>query len=275
MGQALNELIDHFIDMGGARLRVRTAGKGPAVLLIHGWTLDLDMWTPQFATLTNRYRLIAFDRRGFGSSTGAPGIEHDLADIEQLLAELSLEQIAIVGMSQGARVALRWAMRFPHRTTCLVLDGPPRDLLAVGRSDGEITFTVYRELVRGEGIEAFRQQWLEHPLMRLHTHDVRARTLLREMVSRYPGRDLLADDTDRVSGVGDLSQLDLPVLIINGEHDSDARIGVGADLARALTDARLAVIPAAGHLSNLDNPGAYNAVLGEFLSSEYVPCRAE
>ena len=275
MGQALNELIDHFIDVGGARLRVRTAGKGPAVLLIHGWTLDLDMWTPQFATLANRYRLIAFDRRGFGSSTGAPGIDHDLADIEQLLAELSLDQIAIVGMSQGARVALRWAMRYPHRTTCLVLDGPPRDLLAVGRSDGEITFTVYRELVRSEGIEAFRRQWLEHPLMRLHTHDGRARTLLREMVNRYPGRDLLADDTERVCSVSDLSQLDLPVLIINGEHDSAARIGTGTDLARALPDARLAVIPAAGHLSNLDNPGAYNAVLGEFLSSEYVPCRAE
>ena len=90
----------------------RTAGRGPAVLFVHGWALDLDMWTPQFAALANRYRLIAFDRRGFGFSTGAPGIEHDVADIEQLLAELSLEQIAIVGMSQGARVALRWAMRF-------------------------------------------------------------------------------------------------------------------------------------------------------------------
>lgn len=271
MGQALDELVD----VRGARLRVRTAGKGPAVLLIHGWTLDLDMWAPQFATLASRYRLIAFDRRGFGLSTGAPGMEHDLADIEHLLAALSLDQIAIVGMSQGARVALRWAMRYPHRATCLVLDGPPRDLLAIDRSESEITFTAYRELVRGEGIEAFRRQWLEHPLMRLHTHDVRARTLLREMVNRYPGHDLLADGTERVSSVGDLKQLDLPVLIINGEHDSDARIGAGADLARALPDARRAVIPAAGHLANLDNPGAYNAVLGEFISSEYVPCRTE
>jgi pimeloyl-ACP methyl ester carboxylesterase len=271
MGQAL----DAFVEIRGARLRVRTAGKGPAVLLIHGWTLDLDMWTQQFATLANRFRLIAFDRRGFGLSTGAPGIEHDLADIEQLLAELSLEQIAIVGMSQGARVALRWAMRFPHRTTCLVLDGPPRDLLAGGRTDGEIAFTVYRELVRSEGIEAFRRRWLDHPLMRLHTHDVRARTLLREMINRYPGHDLMADDTEPLPSVDDLSELELPVLVINGEHDSEARIGAGTDLARALSDVRLAVIPAAGHLANLDNPGAYNAALGEFLSSEYAPCKAE
>jgi pimeloyl-[acyl-carrier protein] methyl ester esterase len=271
MGQAVDELME----VRGARLRVRTAGKGPAVLLVHGWALDLDMWTPQFAALADRYRLIAFDRRGFGLSTGAPGIEHDLADIEQVLARLALEQIAIVGMSQGTRVALRWAMRYPHKTTCLVLDGPPRDLLAVDRSDGEIAFTVYHELVRAEGIEAFRRQWLEHPLMRLRTHDVRARTLLREMVNRYPGRDLVADTAEQLSSAGDPSQLDLPILIINGEHDSDARIGSGADLARALPDARLAVIAAAGHLANLDNPGAYNAVLGEFLSSEYMPCKAE
>lgn len=271
MGQALDELIE----VHGARLRVRTAGKGPAVLLIHGWTLDLDMWTPQFDALANRFRLIAFDRRGFGMSTGAPGIEHDLADIEQLLAKLSLEQIAIVGMSQGARVALRWAVRFPHRTTCLVLDGPPRDLLAVGRSDGEIAFSAYRELVRGEGIEAFRRQWLDHPLMRLHTPDVRARTLLREMVNRYPGHDLLADRPERASSVSDLRQLELPVLVINGEHDSEARIGAGAELTRALPDVRLATIPAAGHLANLDNPGAYNAALAELFSSEYAPCKAE
>jgi pimeloyl-ACP methyl ester carboxylesterase len=271
MGQAL----DDFIEVRGARLRVRTAGEGPAVLLIHGWTLDLDMWTPQFATLARRYRLIAFDRRGFGLSTGSPGVERDLADIEGLLAQLSLGRIAIVGMSQGARVALHWAMRFPHRTTCLVLDGPPRDLLASGRSDSEITFAAYRELVRRAGIEEFRRQWLEHPLMRLHTHDVRTRALLRQMVNCYPGRDLLADDTDGVTGVGDLSQLDLPVLVINGEHDSDARIGAGAELARTLPDVRLAVIPAAGHLANLDNPAAYNAALNEFLSSEYASCRAE
>ena len=266
---------DEFIEVRGARLRVRTAGKGPAVLLLHGWTLDLDMWTPQFATLASRYRLIAFDRRGYGLSSGAPSIEHDLADIAQLLAILAVERVTVVGMSQGARVALRWAMRSPHTTACLVLDGPPHDLLAVGRPDGEITLSVYRELVRNEGIEAFRRQWLEHPLMRLRTSDARARGLLREMVGRYPGRDLLANDTEHLPEIGDLEQLDLPVLVINGEHDTDVRIGAGAGLARALAQVQVAVIPDAGHLSNLDNPGAYDTALSEFISLECVPCRVE
>jgi pimeloyl-ACP methyl ester carboxylesterase len=272
-----------FIDVGGARLRVRTAGEGPAVLFVHGWAVDLDMWTPQFAALAARYRLIAFDRRGFGLSTGTPGIESDLADIGELLAVLGIEQVAIVGMSQGARVALRWAIGSTVRTTALVLDGPPRDLLAAGRAQGEITLATYRTLVRSEGIAAFRREWLEHPLMQLHAHDPHSRALVREMVGRYPGYDLLADDAPQVVRISDLRRLDVPVLIINGEYDSDTRIGAGAELARALQHARLAVIPGAGHLSNLDNPAAYNKVLGEFLaghsrsaaSSEYVSCRAE
>jgi pimeloyl-ACP methyl ester carboxylesterase len=266
VGQALNE----FLEIRGARLRVRTAGRGPAVLLVHGWALDLDMWTPQFAALAGRYRLLAFDRRGFGLSSGTPGIEDDVADIDELLAKLSVDRLAIVGMSQGARVALRWAMANPARIASLVLDGPPRDLLAAGRPHGEITLATYRELVRTQGIEAFRSKWLEHPLMQLHTHDARTRALLREMVARYPGHDLQQDDPPGMARVGDLQRLDVPVLIINGEYDSDMRIGAAAELARALPDARLAVIPGAGHLSNLDNPAAYNKVL-----SEYVSCRAE
>jgi pimeloyl-ACP methyl ester carboxylesterase len=283
VGQALNELTDQLIDVGGARLRVRTAGEGPAVLLIHGWALDLDMWTPQFSALAERYRLIAFDRRGFGLSSGTPAIEEDLADIDELLGKLAVERVAIVGMSQGARVALRWAIASPGRTTGLVLDGPPRDVLATGRPQGEITLAAYRELVRKEGIDAFRREWLEHPLVQLHAHDVSTRALVRQMVARYPGHDLLAEDSPQVARIADLDRLDIPVLVINGEYDSDTRVGAGVELARVLPHARLAVIPGAGHLSNLDNPVAYNKALGEFLaghsrtvtSSEYVSCRAE
>jgi pimeloyl-ACP methyl ester carboxylesterase len=269
---------EQFIEIRGARLRVCTAGKGPAVLFVHGWALDLDMWMPQFAALADRYRLIAFDRRGFGASSGTAGIDHDLTDIEQLLAVLGVERIAIVGMSQGARVALRWAMYSPRATTCLILDGPPRDLLAIGRPQGEIALAAYRELVRNEGIDAFRRQWLKHPLMRLHTTEPRAHALLREMVGRYPGQDLMGDETAQLPAIGSPHRLQVPALIVNGEHDMESRIGAGAELARALPHAQIAIIPRAGHLSNLDNPGAYNQALDEFLNehaSHRSTCHAE
>ena len=265
---------EQLIETRGAWLRVRTVGNGPPVLFVHGWALDLDMWTPQFAALAGRYQLIAFDRRGFGSSSGTAGIDRDLADIEQLLTVLGVERIAIVGMSQGARVALRWAMNSPHATTCLILDGPPRDLLAGGGPQREIALTAYRELVHKEGIDAFRRQWLEHPLMRLHTTEPRAHALLREMVGRYPGHDLMGDEPAQLPAIDSPPRLDLPILIVNGEHDTEARIGAGAELAHALPHALLAIIPGAGHLSNLDNPGAYNQALDEFLARHAAPGRA-
>lgn len=276
MGSPLNE----FVEVRGARLRVRTAGSGPAVLFVHGWAIDLDMWTPQFAALADRYRLIAFDRRGFGYSSGTTGLDHDLMDIEQLLDMLDIDSIAIVGMSQGARVALRWATYSPRATTCLVLDGPPRDILAVGRPEGEITLKRYRELVRDQGIDAFRKEWLQHPLMRLYTTDPRAHALLREMVGRYPGHDLMGDETAPLPAMhSSLQRLDLPILIVNGEHDTEVRIHAGAELARALPHAQLAIIPGAGHLSNLDNPGAYNQALDQFFApafrSHRSTCHAE
>jgi pimeloyl-ACP methyl ester carboxylesterase len=270
MGSSLDELVE----VRGARLRVRAAGEGPAVLLVHGWAIDLDMWTPQFAALADRYRLIAFDRRGFGYSSGTAGIDHDLADIEQLLEKLDLDSIAIVGMSQGARVALRWALYSPRATRCLILDGPPRDILAVGRPEGEITLAAYRELVREQGIDAFRRQWLQHPLMRLYTNEPRAHALLREMVGRYPGHDLLGDEAAQLPSIGSVQRLDLPILIVNGEHDTATRIGAGAELARALPHAQLAIIPGAGHLSNLDNPSAYNQALDQFLTASHRPHRS-
>jgi pimeloyl-ACP methyl ester carboxylesterase len=266
--------LDEFVEVRGARLRVRAAGQGPAVLLVHGWAIDLEMWTPQFAALAGRYRLIAFDRRGFGYSSGTAGIDHDLADIEHLLARLDIDSIAIVGMSQGARVALRWASYSPRTTRALILDGPPRDILAEGRPEGEITLAAYRELVRDRGMDAFRTQWLQHPLMRLYTNEPRAHALLRDMVGRYPGRDLLGDETAQLPGVGSVQQLDLPILIVNGEHDTATRIGAGAELARMLPHAQLAIIPGTGHLSNLDNPGAYNQVLDQFLTASHRPHRS-
>lgn len=259
---------DQLIEVRGTRLRVRTAGNGPAVLFVHGWTLDLDMWRAQFPALAGDYRLIAFDRRGFGLSAGTPGIAQDLADIDDLRAALGVERMAIVGMSQGARIALRWAIRYSRRTTCLVLDGPPREKPPAARNARtEIPIASYRELISREGIAEFRKWWLRHPFMRLRTKDPGMRALLREMIERYPGLDLLACEELEPLWADDLRRLDLPVLVINGEHDSNERRAAGFELARLLPNARLSIISQAGHIPSLDNPTAYNQQLKEFLGA--------
>lgn len=268
MGAALSE--PRFIDVDGAALRVRTAGQGPAIVLVHGWALDLDMWRVPIELLSKRYRVLAYDRRGFGYSTGVPGIEQDVLDLDRLLEQFDIEHAAVVGMSQGARVALRWALKHPQRATCLVLDGPPAEGMPQPPGGEEIPIQDYRELVGREGIDAFRRLWLEHPFMQLHTSAPGTHQLLREIAARYPARDLLMDEQAASSPLKarDLQRLTVPTLVLSGDYDSQQRRSIARLLTQTLPNARLRTMSGAGHLAALDDPQLYAKVLHDFLSSQ-------
>ena len=262
---------DRQFHTGEISLRYRDEGEGPAVVLLHGWTLDLDLWGAQAAALRDSMRVLRFDRRGFGLSGGTPDARADVGDLVALLDHLQVGRAAVVGMSQGARAALAAALCIPHRVTALVLDGPP-DCFSAGdaEADTDLSMEPFRTLARAEGMDAFRRVWRAHPLMRLHTDDPAAYAALDRMLARYPGRDLTGPAPAAAAAVdaASLTRLSLPVLIVGGQYDTPARIRAADALARALPGAERRRIPGAGHLANLDNPTDYNDNLRAFLQRQ-------
>jgi len=260
---------DHFLPFAGAHLRYRDAGRGPAVLFIHGWTLDLDMWNPQVVALADTCRVVRLDRRGFGLSSGRPSVAADVADLQALLQHLGLERVALVGMSQGARVALQLARLAPESISSLVLDGPP-DVGAAPApgGDDDVPLERYRALLRTRGMGAVRQEWARHPLVQLRTGDPGMHALLDAMIARYPGLDLR--EAGGPPQGHDFESVHMPVLVLTGELDLASRQLAADSLARRLPGAERARIAAAGHLPNLDNPQAYNSLLREFLARHAV-----
>jgi 3-oxoadipate enol-lactonase len=262
---------DQYFESDGNRLRFRDAGRGMALVFIHGWTLDLDAWEPQAVELSRAFRVIRYDRRGFGLSSGRPSICDDTIDLQSLLDRLALAQAAVVGMSQGARVALSAALTAPHRISSLILDGPPNFRVASeSGADEDLPLPYYRNLVRTAGIDAFRSEWQNHPFVRLRTEDPDARALLARMIARYPGRDL-ADpppNTGPPLDARSLAALRNPVLIINGEYDTDSRKAAGEAFCRMVPRAQRTLVAHAGHLANLDNPHAYNEAIRGFLQRQ-------
>ncbi|MBW4051479.1 MAG: alpha/beta hydrolase [Proteobacteria bacterium] len=259
---------DRYLPVTGALLRYRDEGHGPAVLLLHGWTLDLDMWEPQVAELAGSFRLIRLDRRGFGLSSGRASLAADVRDALGLCDRLRLERLACLGMSQGARVALQLCRIAPERFSCVVLDGPPSALVDAASNEGEdVPLAEYRSLLAAGDIETFRRRWASHPLTQLETRSPHSRALLQRMTARYSGADLMQeqpvaeDHWDRAI----TASLRTPALIVTGEHDLPARIRAADALAAALALGERARIPAARHLPNLDNPSSYNSVLRAFL----------
>jgi 3-oxoadipate enol-lactonase len=256
---------DRFLSVNGTRLRYRDEGRGPAVLLVHGWTLDLEMWDPQVGALRDTFRLIRLDRRGHGLSGGVPAAQQDGEDLGALCNQLGLNRVALVGMSQGTRSALAFACAAPRRVSALILDGPP----ALERdSDPEVPLQRYAALVRRHGIDAFRSEWTRHALMQLRTEDPGVRALLAAMIARYPGNDLrhpAAATEVRCCGLR-VESLAVPALILSGEYDLPGRRQAAKQLAARLPDAELAVIPGAGHLPNLDTPDTYSKLCRGFIT---------
>ena len=255
---------DLFVVVDGTRLRFRDEGRGPAVLLVHGWTLDLEMWDPQVSALRDSFRLIRLDRRGHGLSGGTPAPARDSEDLAALCKHLGLRRVALLGMSQGVRAVLGLAGAAPDQVEALILDGPPPLAAA---SDPEVPLERYAALVRTQGIEAFREEWARHALMQLRTRNPEARALLAAMIARYPGGDLrhAASRAQTVPRVR-LESLAAPTLVLSGAYDVASRKRAARELTARLSHAELAEIPGAGHLPNLDRPDAYSRLCREFLT---------
>jgi 3-oxoadipate enol-lactonase len=257
---------DQYLVVEGARLRFRDEGAGPAVVLLHGWTLDLEMWDPQVARLRQEFRLVRLDRRGHGFSNGTPSPQCDVTDLAALCRHLGLSRVALIGMSQGARVAMAFAHSAPERVDAVILDGPPSFDLAP--ADEDVPLEHFRAVVRMHGMEAFRREWLRHPLTQLRTADPRVRAHLSAMIARFAGNELAASAPE-----GDVlpvpalpASLTAPTLVLSGELDVPRRVQSADRLRAELPRAERAVIMGAGHLPNLDRPDEYSEICRAFLS---------
>jgi pimeloyl-ACP methyl ester carboxylesterase len=261
------------LEIDGARLRFRDEGQGGAVVFVHGWTLDLDVWQPQ-SPLAAQLRMVRYDRRGFGFSGGQPSLCADVTDLHSLIARLDIVSPLLVGMSQGARVVLEFAARHPGIARGLVLDGPPALAGATDAAE-DLRLTELQQVAVRQGLPAFREQWRAHPLTRLFTADPSMHALLDHIVARYPGRDLQPDAEVARDSIDArlLARVSVPVLIVNGMQDTDYRQRAGQRLCESLENAERVLLPDAGHLPNLDVPSAYNQLMREF-AHRHLPAAA-
>jgi pimeloyl-ACP methyl ester carboxylesterase len=245
------------VPVAGGALAVELCGAGPTLLLLHGWSLDRTSWSPQKA-LADRFRLILPDRRGFGHSTAPPDIASEPADLLQLCDRLGLERPVLVGMSQGGRVALEFALRHPERVAGLVLQGAPVNGFLPSPNGGDsVPIDLYRQLVREGRIEEMKALWRDHPLMRGAHAD--------ELLAGYDGRDLLAPTSLAMPLAGALGEIEAPALVVTGEHETAWLRLVGDAIAYGLPNAHRAHLPGS-HLCNISDPEPYNALVASFAA---------
>jgi pimeloyl-ACP methyl ester carboxylesterase len=261
----------HVAKINGESIYYEVEGSGEPLVLIHGWSLNLRMWDKQAHAFSSRFKVIRYDRRGFGKSSGDEDLSWDVADLDGLLDSLGVKRAHILGMSQGGRVALGFAKSHPDRVSSLILhatsapDGFPLQWNGPDRT----SFEEWGKLAREQGMDAFRRVWAQHPLMHLPPNRAAARATLDEIFAAYRGTRFL--NPAQPSGPGpvptmeDLQRIKAPTLVIHGSDEVPFLQLVAHALAYYIPDARLAVIAGGGHMVNLIEPGRYNGTILTYL----------
>ena len=108
----------------GAELHHEVGGEGHPLVLLHDGLLDRRVWDQQFEAFSRRYRVVRYDRRGYGLSPAPRRSFFDAVDLRGLLSSLGVGQAHLVGVSDGGRVALDFALAHPGMVGGLVLVGP-------------------------------------------------------------------------------------------------------------------------------------------------------
>lgn len=244
----------HRIAVPGGELIAEVAGTGPAILLWHGWTLDRRQWRGQ-APLTDRFTLVAVDRRGFGESTAPADLAEEPADVARVAAALGLARYHLVGLSQGGKVALAHASVQPAGLDRLVVIGAPIDA-EMPVPPERVPAAEMAMLARAGRLAEMRQVWLAHPLT-AGRPEVRA--AMATMLARYDGRDLVAPGRPLRVTLDDVRRISVPATALAGEDDTPWRRAVVDVLGQA--GLATGFIRAGGHLAPLDAAAATNAAL--------------
>lgn len=254
------------IAVGDGDVRVEVAGRGTPIILLHGWSLDREVWRSQIEALAAHFMVVAVDRRGFGASTAPPGLAREDGDLIAILDRLALDRAVIVGMSQGGRVALHFALAYPERVLGIILQGAPLDgFHPEPRGADLIPVSSYAALVRGGRIDRMKALWRDHALMRVD--DPASRRAIDRLLADYEGRDLAVPTPPPLAPIaGELDAIHAPALVVTGEHDTPWRRLVSDAIAYGLPNSRRASIREGGHLCNLTHADIYNDMVTAFVA---------
>ena len=250
------------------QLYFETAGAGTPVVFLHGFGLDLRMWESQAAALADHLLVIRYDLRGYGRSS-VPG-ETPYAhadDLAGLLAHLGIESAHVVGLSNGGRIALRFALGYPQAVRTLTLADSVLDGYSWSQ-DWQSRWTSIATQAKSGDLRGAKRLWIEHPVFAPARAQPELALQLSNMVSDYSGWHWINSDpglAPEPPAIACLGTVRNRTLVMVGEHDLPDFQRIADTLASGIPEATKMVIAGAGHMANMEAPAAFNAALRSFL----------
>jgi len=254
-------------------------GKGQPVILIHGWPLNGASWEKQtWALLQEGYRVIAYDRRGFGKSDQpTQGYDYDTfaSDLEQMIKQLDLEDVILCGFSMGSGEVTRYLGKYgSEKIQKAVLIGViPPYLLKTAENPTGVEQKVFDDIKNGllKDRPAFMKQFLSdfYNFKKLEKKKISEEAMMASWAVAIQASYFAAVkcvETWTTDFRQDLKAFDIPTLIIHGDADQILPIkSTGQSLSKILKDAKYVEIKDGPHGMLVTHAEEVNEALLEFL----------
>jgi 3-oxoadipate enol-lactonase len=244
-------------------------GQGLPLIFLHAFPLSKEMWQPQVLELAGSYRVITLDLRGHGESDALLWnftLEDYAHDVIKLLDHLEVAQAVFIGLSMGGYIVFSLYKNYSKRVKGMVLADTkaPED-----SPEGKAGRQGMAQLAYTNGPSAIADTMIPK-LLTPHTIQQRPEVVsqVRKMILRTPTEGIIADlmaMAARPNSIDLLSTIACPTLIVVGEEDAATPVAESSSMAEKIAGATLVTLPGAGHLSNLEQPEAFNHALHTFL----------
>lgn len=261
------------ISINNATLSYEFAGEGTPLVLLHAAAADSRQWDYEMRHYSQHYRVIRYDRRGFGLSAPVPGQFRHLDDLVALLDHLNVQEPAIVlGNSMGGALAINLALAHPERVRALILVGSVIDGFAsygsmpsqfpgigsaLGSGDVERATALAAEVwFDGQGRNPRDLNPATRAKMVSMLHDVFTNEV-QDIGEALP--DIAPPAYDR------LDEIVVPTLVIVGERDASFVQAIGHHLDYNLSDVRKVTMVNTAHLPNMEHPSLFAELVFQFL----------
>ena len=261
------------LSVNGVEIAYRIDGdeSAPWLVLSNSLATDHRMWDPQINILTQTHRILRYDTRGHGQSEATPGpysFEHLVGDLTGLMDALDISVADILGLSLGGMTALGLALDHPDRVNRLICcnaraDAPP------AYADG---WRERIEIARQKGMSALCDGTLARwftDAYRFDPHHGAEIASVRGMIesTSVDGFCGCAHALIQLDYLPRLNEIKVPSLFIAGQDDAAAPPAVMEDMAARIPNHEFVILQDTAHLSNLNNPTAFNAAVSDWLAT--------
>ncbi|MDR3695998.1 alpha/beta fold hydrolase [Mucilaginibacter sp.] len=259
--------------LNGITINYKVTGKGEPVVLIHGHPFDHTMWYPQAVALSDIYKVITPDLRGYGESTlpssGKTAFEDYATDMLRLLDYLKVGQFHLAGLSMGGQIIMEMFRQEPARIRSLIfadtfasLDTPE---VKQGRYDTA-------DRLEREGMDAYAEEVIYKMMKPEHVKSMPedAEFVVKMMKAASPigAATALRARAERIDYLSDVfPDINIPTLVIVGRQDEFTPVAMAETMLQNLKNCKMAVIEDAGHMPNLEHAEDFNEVVLDFLAS--------